>query len=495
MEDEKVYDGVVIYCDASARPNPGKLGLGAHGYFYNYCENEKQHTYIENILMTDKGYINVDSEDYKENGLKDAKPVYPCMYIDFIESVTFEGTNNRAEARCLRICLERLKEFRFNKLFVLCDSEYVVNGCNLWAEEWEKNDWKRRDGMAVLNSAEWIEILNYIRYYKSTLNLTISWVRGHNDDFGNVKADYLSVIAMNLSTSGIFKSEFKISTAKGYHKVNIERHPFLNFKRLYFNSKNSFNLLGSYFLADPGVNDLFIGKRVPETGFSVIKFKETDSLIDSVIKRQEEVSSDQHNNIIMLKMDRLYHKSVYPYVAEYGGSCLLKDKKTINLVFLDNKFTTVQMSPTGLSLRAIETFNFLDNLLEKFIRYSDIGFDNDENNIDLARHDLTDFLYDKTYGKNKVKYELKKELGVGIEKYTHELKLGEAYNNKEFKIPLIFGLDILPRNNLKKLETSNPIISLITWKDSNRSFRYATVINCDSGIGIWSNFFSDKIFF
>lgn len=496
MLNERIFDGVVIYCDASARPNPGKIGLGAHGYFYylNKDDNNKG-SFIENIILTDKGYIDTNSDNYKEVGLQDAKPVVAISYIDFLESMDFEGTNNKGESRCLRIVLERLKEFKFSKIHILCDSEYVVNGCKSWAEDWEKNDWKRRDGMPVLNSSEWKEILELLRYYKSNTDFNISWVRGHNDDFGNVKADYLSVIAMNLSTSSIVRSEFKISDAKGYNKVKIDKHPFLNFKRLYFNSKEEFNILGSYFLADPGVNDIYIGKRLPETGFSVVKFNKKDELLDSVIKRQNDLSLDQNNNIIMLKMDRLYHKDIYPYVKEFGGYCLLRDKKTINLNFLDKKPLTVQMNPAGLSLRAIETFNFLDDLLERFIKYSEIGFKNDGNNIDLIVHDLTEILYDRKISKNKVSYELKKEFGVGVEKYIYTLNMDEHYNNKQFKIPLIFGLDILPRNNLKKLEDMNPTISLITWKDSSHSFRYATVINCDSGLGIWSNFFSDKIFF
>lgn len=497
MDEIKVYDGVVIYCDGSARPNPGKVGLGAHGYLYHYNHDDDiKKSNIENFIATDKGYIDTLTDDYKENGLNDAKPVIPVYYIDFIESMDFDGTNNKGESRCLKVVLQKLKEFNFEKLYVLCDSEYVVNGCKSWAEEWERNNWKRKDGMSVINASEWIDILDLLRYYRKTVNFSINWVRGHNGNRGNEKADYLSVIAMNLSTAGIVRSEFKLSVAKGYNKVDVEKHPFLNFKRLYFNSKSEFNILGSYFLADPGVNDIYIGKRLPETGFSVIKFKEKDKLLESIIQRQTDLSAEHHNNIVMLKMDRLYHKDIYPYATEFGGYCLLKDKKTINLNFLDNKPLTVQMSPAGLSLRAIETFNFLDELLERFIKYSDIGFENDHNNIDLIKHDLTDILFDtKVTKNNKLKYELKKQFGVGVEKHIYELNMGEKYGNKQFKIPLLFGLDILPRNNLKKLEDSNPIISLITWKDSSHSFRYATIISCDSGIGIWSNFFSDKIFF
>jgi hypothetical protein len=52
-----------------------------------------------------------------------------------------------------------------------------------------------------------------------------------------------------------------------------------------------------------------------------------------------------------------------------------------------------------------------------------------------------------------------------------------------------------PRNNLKKIEGLNPRVYLITWRESQQSIRYATVIVTDVGYGIWSNFFADRIFF
>jgi hypothetical protein len=70
------------------------------------------------------------------------------------------------------------------------------------------------------------------------------------------------------------------------------------------------------------------------------------------------------------------------------------------------------------------------------------------------------------------------------------------YKNKvdTVELPVLFGLDIPPRNNLKKLEEHEPKIYLITWRDSERTLRYAFIIECKTGIGIWSNYFADRIF-
>lgn len=94
-----------------------------------------------------------------------------------------------------------------------------------------------------------------------------------------------------------------------------------------------------------------------------------------------------------------------------------------------------------------------------------------------------------------VKSVLKPEFVVGFRDMSIDIE--ESYEGSacKLKIPLILGTDLLPRNNLKKLEELNPRVYLITWRESKNSLRYATVIECDSGIGIWSNFFADKVFF
>ena len=128
------FDGVVVYCDGSARPNPGFIGLGAHGYFYNESDRE---FIIEDNILTDQGYISYNTVS------KDAVKVEPMLYMDYFKSVSHLGSNNKAEVLCFKEMLIHLLEYKLNKAFFLCDSEYVVRGVNEWCKNWERNNWKR----------------------------------------------------------------------------------------------------------------------------------------------------------------------------------------------------------------------------------------------------------------------------------------------------------------------------------------------------------------
>lgn len=481
--------GIVLYCDASARPNPGKIGIGIHGYIYTK-QDIKKSIKVGNYSITNRGYV-------FSNKLEDSISVSPDSYIDIVISSAEEGSNNKGELSGLSNSLDLiLIDGKYIKdVLIYTDSEYVKKGVNEWCEKWEKNNWKRNDGIYVSNMHEWKEVYERIKYIKSIgCNFEVCWVRGHNDDVGNTKADLLSVIGMNRATStNEFWSNKTISEPKKYWKTEIFKHPFINFKRVYFNSIKSYNIKGQYFQAEPGGAELTIGKRNSETGFSIIKLNEPDNIIEMIRDKQCKVANDS-NAIIMMKLDKVYSNDIFPYIETYGEYSLLTNKNNLNLNFLDCQPITIEINPTNLSMRAIEAFNYLEEILDQFINYNDRQ--DHANNFRI--HDITNVFYNvesKIVKKESVnKYTLNDKYTPGNKNIF--IDIVEKYNNTDINvsIPYILGIDILPRNNLKKLETENPNVYILTWKESIDVLRYATVISCKSGIGLWSNFYADKIF-
>lgn len=480
--------GAVIYCDASARPNPGKIGLGVHGYIYQLGTVTKP-VVVENYTHTVKGYV-------PSNKASEYKPIEPIIYFDYVGSSLIDGTNNQGEIQALIVALSNIEKHNVKYIHVLTDSEYVRKGVTEWCANWDRMNWIKQDGTPIINAEYWQHLYQMVNDYKAQgIQLEIEWVKGHNDIFGNTHADILSVIGMIHSTCGTPLDEFTEVPAKNYWKCEIDKHPFINFKRIYFNSVSEFNIAGHYFQAEPGGNDFIIGKRIPETGFAIVRLKEADNIIEEI--KQKQCATDI-NAIVMIKLDRVYSKEVYPYLKKYGKNCLLNTKHNFNLNFVDNKPVTVEINPTGLSLRAIESFNYLEELFDKYNKYKEIGFDQPDNTNQLAAHDITHHFYDKVVKESKkeikTKYSLKPEISVGFKNTKVNINILYRDVNKSIEIPLILGTDLLPRNSLKRIEDSNPKILLITWKESIQSLRYAVVIECDSGIGIWSNFFADKVF-
>ena len=73
-----------------------------------------------------------------------------------------------------------------NEIHIYSDSQYVVNGFNDWVELWKRKNWKK-----VKNVNYWKALLTLT----AGLNIQFHWVRGHNDNKYNEKADKLAYAA------------------------------------------------------------------------------------------------------------------------------------------------------------------------------------------------------------------------------------------------------------------------------------------------------------
>lgn len=492
----------VFYSDGSCRSphgsGVGKIGWGAHGYLY-HTEVAKP-VAADTHVVTTRGYKHKATIETSIAGV-DNNPghvfVDPVMYIDAFGSSLDAATNNVAELTSFLNILHKSVTLDLQEIYILTDSEYVKRGVNEWLKRWADQNWIKADGNAVGNVNLWKQVHGLL----TTLNekgvvFNVDWVKAHDSNQGNVQADILAAVGCNYSFDNELIVDWRSSQPKGYWKNEVEKHPFINFKRIYFNSLPQFNVPGYYYQADPGGNDFIIGKRLPETGYSVIKLNEEDSVIEAIKQKQYAVSRSM-NAIYMMKLDNAHSKSVYPYLLNYGKHSLHKFKKNNNLVFSDDVNTpiTTEINPTGLSLRAIESFNFLEELLDKFIHYRDTQENPQTDIFKIQLTDITEHFFLRNEKKAKdgsvsIDHALKPELIVGFK----DLAVHTVRDGREFKIPLLLGTDLPPRNNLKRLESLKPKVTLLTYTEADRSFRYCTIIECSNGVGIWSNFYADKIF-
>lgn len=484
--------GIVLYCDGSARPNPGYMGWGCHGYIYELKELKKPIS-VDGFIITTNGY------HQPEDKVETPTPVEPTMYFDFIGSSLEQGTNNIAEINALYRSLDRLQEFGAKNIYVRSDSEYTIKGITLWCKEWARNGWIKNDGSPIANLEHWkLAYGKYTELQAMGVNITLQWVKAHSGLLGNVQADTLAAIAMSHSSYKEGITNYDFSDAKGYWKVEKDRHPFICHKNLYFNSVAGFNTPGHYMISDPGGIDAVFGKRIPEAAFSVVRLATPDPILETVKEKQYEISN---GNFVLsaMKLEQVYSKHVYPYLERHGKYAMFPDRNNYNINFTDGVPIAIEANPTNLSLRGIEVFNFLEEILNSYLKYSKEGFNQKDNIHELQAHDVTDIFYEsiekKRAGKPYYVKKLHSKYGVGFTDLNIPVQVKHEGVNTEFIIPVSLGTDLPQRNNLKKLEPDDPKISLITWIESTVSIRYAIVIECASGIGLWSNYFADKLFF
>ena len=472
----------VMYTDGSAKPvysNTYKIGWGIHGYLYDavitkpVSANEYVHTH--------KGYIK------KTSLTPEQKTVEPLKYIDAFGSQLEAATNNVAELLAVLNALDKAKEFTVESILIITDSEYVKRGILEWMPKWLSNGWTKPDGQLIANDVLWKTMHIKLRELETDkIAFAIEWIKAHDERLGNVQADLLASVGCNYSFSNEATIQFTLTEPKGYWKADVDRHPLLNFNRVYFNSLEQYNTPGHYYQADPGGNDFIIGKRLPETGYSILRLNEPDHVIEAVKKKQYEVSRHM-NAIFLIKLDSTHNKVIHPYIATYGHHALYRYRKNNNLIFIDDRSTpiTTEINPTGLSLRAIDCFNVLEDILDHALI---LLADPSQQGLDIFKiqlQDITEVFFDMS-GKKTL---LKSEYGVG----HSAMSLDIMRDGIAAKIPYILGTDCPSRNNLKRLESMQPNMTLVTYAQADNSFKYCTLIRCENAVGLWSNYYASKI--
>ena len=115
--------------------------------------------------------------------------VYIIHGSDEIE--LFDGnpntTNNQMEMQAALEALKYLKEEN-QPIDLYTDSNYLRQGITEWIFNWKKNNWRTASKKPVANKDLWIEISEL----SSVMAVNWHWVKGHDGDPGNERADYLA---------------------------------------------------------------------------------------------------------------------------------------------------------------------------------------------------------------------------------------------------------------------------------------------------------------
>ncbi len=99
-----------------------------------------------------------------------------------------ETTNNRME---LLAVIHGLRATE-GAIDVVTDSQYVRQGITTWIHGWKKKNWRTASGSPVKNRELW-EQLDAL---SSSREVAWHWVRGHQGDTFNERADELTQIAI-----------------------------------------------------------------------------------------------------------------------------------------------------------------------------------------------------------------------------------------------------------------------------------------------------------
>ncbi|HEY4138525.1 MAG TPA: ribonuclease HI [Casimicrobiaceae bacterium] len=106
-----------------------------------------------------------------------------------------QTTNNRMELVAVIRALGALT--RESEVDLYTDSQYVKNGIESWIHGWKRNGWRTSDKKAVKNADLWRELDELAAGHR----IRWHWVRGHDDNPGNERADELANLGVTLGAA------------------------------------------------------------------------------------------------------------------------------------------------------------------------------------------------------------------------------------------------------------------------------------------------------
>lgn len=485
-QTEQIDQGIVMYTDGGCRPTSrGNTGWGIHGYLFDRV-TPKKGSGNSDVYLTEQGYVK--KLDISKDIVKEVKPV---LYFDAYGCSTVEGTNNTAEIEATKNAFKKAKEYVVSVVTILTDSQYVEKGINEWSSKWIKRDWIKIDGNPVPNADEWKQLLEeYDALVRRGVEVRVCWIKGHSDDLGNDKADQLATIGVFGSIRRLDKIEFKTTVAEGYWKAEIERHPFIGNRRMYFNTVAESNVVGEYYLGEHGKDDDHIGKKTSDGALCVIQLKTPDYVLEDLKNYMVEMNNGT-DTIAMVRLDEVYKPDTYKTLSNYGAVATKRvNNWSSDIQTLEGEPLVKQLMPPMIAIRAIDALRELKVLLEIY--------KTDPSAADAI--DITDVLYNtKTIEKkNKesvIEVKLKPEYTVGFNSLPVEFESKDEKGNAvKLKIVLTLGIDILNRNYLKRLEDFNPKVKVVVWKHAEGVYKYATIIESEGNYGIWVGAYSNTVF-
>jgi len=133
---------IIIYTDGACKGNPGKGGWGV---------------------------VIIDNNISKE-----------------LSGSSNNTTNNIME---MTAAIEALSYFKSSKdILIFTDSKYVLLGITEWVHNWKSNNWVNKKKEQIKNKTLWLELDRLNDFH----SVEWKWVKAHNGDRGNERADYLA---------------------------------------------------------------------------------------------------------------------------------------------------------------------------------------------------------------------------------------------------------------------------------------------------------------
>lgn len=487
----------VLYTDGGARPNPGYIGWGIHGYLYD--DKEVVKTNAKHNVPTVKGYC----EAFKDE-IASGKPVKVAYYLDAWGSGG-QGTNQLAELVGFEEALNVVEKYKINKVHFKLDSRYVLDRVQPGGfDSWLNSGWYTQSGKPVSNQENWKSIKGKLdKLIHEGYQFEYSWQEGHVGELGNTKADELATRGVYASQNEYDYSEVLLSSVQGYKTPSPDINTLFTRNRWYFISgeNDPHQLKDGRYLYYTGFHGKKRNKKLdeadddeetftdfippdsidwgvsqPDTYFGLVATKEKEPLIGNVQKWHNDRYGDTFEQLVIGQLNTILGSKIYDLYLKHGDKLFRRDTHMRRLTAPNDTFVTWEMKPQRLAYLAKDRFDYYRDLLEEYL------------NGGLIRTDLTDIIYETVINKKKEVHQVRKDIPNNIKFIDTKVNVDVGNGIQQVDLRLTLNIEFPVRAHLARMTEGNtvkPTVILVTWRESSVAYRFGVMIERNGELLFW----------
>lgn len=481
----------VLYTDGGCWQDLRIGGWGVHGYFF-INEPAKVGSGCKKAKPCVDGY---------ENGSSGKTDITLTHYVDAFRSLPAEATNNVAELSAGIRAMELIVESGVTDAVLISDSKYFLQGLTEWLKGWVANKWVSSTGKPVANRELWERIAELRdEIAKRNINVKYKWIKGHSGDLGNDIVDKLSSLSMRAALNGRPVDETSVSDAKGYWKTSKKQSRLLNLPAWYFGVRTDAAVLSEdnrtiYYQGHVRDGEDFNGKMISDACFSVIYMTEPDPVLETIRTESMRLAKASFYGLAVADLKVIFHPENYELIEQYGIKFLTYDLAKNRLQNFRKEVLVEERRPVRRAYYAVDRLTHLEKILQSYIRLAASKDDaalSSATSDGLTYTDVTDILYEPVAGKRSSSIRLRPDITQAV-KY---LDIDADYtlpskNAGKAKVRLVLGQDLPDRNTLSALAEEIVKVVVVTWADSECAIRFATILQTNHDVGIWSGVYSN----
>jgi ribonuclease HI len=474
----------VVYTDGGHRSQWDCGGYGAHGYITDGQLATKGDG--SKVTPTLGGYL-----DHKDKNAH----VQILQYFDLHGPLT-EATNNIAEVqaaiRSLEALFEQRETYNLTYVLILSDSKYLVQGVNENLAKWSKNQWRKADGEEIANKDRWQTLHQWLETFRQhDIVVEMNWVKGHSTDLGNQYADLQATRGLLLAEKGYTEETLLWTDPKGYWSHKADPAKLLAKGYWYFTTNSGIPMVEAeegdytvYFLGNHK-EDAFLGKPISDGSFGVVYLRTPDPVLECVRAHQNTAVPLGEQRLFIADLAKLRQPYYYRDICDHEDRRIyVRPEREAHLYSADHTRLTREMRPARRSFQVLEHLAFLQWVLECYRTESSL--------LPIQSTDITSYFYETTTDKKDREIT---QLRSDVETTQRSLRANVTYQvtdaPQSIEMDLVLNVDLPSRNTLNAIAAKSPQVMALTWRNSDAAFRYATVVYCDEGIGIYSSLYSN----